>query len=235
MHWEKGFLILCREIYFPVLTNPSIYKVSLLRDFCFCMNHYFIIYKPYLVLSQFSRVDDKQTLADFFDVPKDVYPVGRLDHDSEGLLLLTNDKLLNHRLLDPKFAHEREYWVQVDGAVSDEAIAQLQRGVTIAVDGKKYQTRSCAVTRFEETPALPGRNPPIRFRKNIPAPWLRMILSEGKNRQVRKMTAAVGFPTLRLVRYRLEGLTIDGMQPGEMQNLNRDIVYQKLFYGKPLI
>jgi 23S rRNA pseudouridine2457 synthase len=98
---------LCREIYFPVLTNPSIYKVSLLRDFCFCMNHYFIIYKPYLVLSQFSAVEEKQTLADFFDVPKDVYPVGRLDHDSEGLLLLTNDKEVNHRLLDPKFAHEQ--------------------------------------------------------------------------------------------------------------------------------
>src|ERR1700712_1973746 len=132
----KVFLILCREIYFPVLTNPSIYKVSLLRDFCFCMNRYFIIYKPYQVLSQFSPVENKRTLADIFTVPRDVYPVGRLDHDSEGLLILTNDTSLNYRLLDPLFAHEREYLVQVDGAITQEAINKLQQTVTIQVDGK---------------------------------------------------------------------------------------------------
>jgi 23S rRNA pseudouridine2457 synthase len=223
---------LCREIYFPVLTNPSIYKVSLLRDFCFCMNHYFIIYKPYLVLSQFSPVEEKKTLADFFDVPRDVYPVGRLDHDSEGLLLLTNDKQLNHRLLDPKFAHTREYWVQVDGAVTNDAIDALRKSVAINVDGKIYNTKPCDVFLLEEEPLLPERDPPIRFRKEIPAPWLRMVLTEGKNRQVRKMTAKVGFPTLRLVRYRMEGLTVDGMQPGEARELKQDFVYQQLFYGK---
>ncbi len=230
MHWLKVFLILCREIYFPVLTNPSIYKVSLLRDFCFCMNHYFIIYKPYLVLSQFSSVEEKKTLADFFDVPKDVYPVGRLDHDSEGLLILTNDKELNYRLLDPKFAHEREYWVQVDGAVTLQAIEQLRKGVTIHNDGKNYFTKPCTVSLFDKDPVLPERKPPIRFRNEIPAPWIKLILTEGKNRQVRKMTARVGFPTLRLVRYRIETITLGNMQPGEMISLNKSIVYQKLFH-----
>lgn len=222
---------MCREIYFPVLTNPSIYKVSLLRDFCFCMNRYFLIYKPYLVLSQFSAVDGKKTLADFFDVPKDVYPVGRLDFDSEGLLLLTNDTFLNHRLLDPKFAHEREYWVQVDGAITDEAIANLQKTVTINIDGKVYNTRPCRAEMFIATPPVPDRNPPIRFRKEIPAPWIRLILTEGKNRQVRKMTAKLGFPTLRLIRYRIEALSLDSMEPGEMIELNQSTVYQQLFHG----
>lgn len=222
---------MCREIYFPVLTNPSIYKVSLLRDFCFCMNRYFIIYKPYLVLSQFSAVDGKKTLADFFDVPKDVYPVGRLDFDSEGLLLLTNDTALNHRLLDPKFAHEREYWVQVDGEITDAAITTLEKTVAINIDGKIYNTRPCRAEIFATTPPVPDRNPPIRFRKEIPAPWIRLILTEGKNRQVRKMTAKLGFPTLRLIRYRIEALSLDSMQPGDMIELNQSTVYQQLFHG----
>ena len=197
------------------------------------MHSYFIIYKPYLVLSQFSAVPEKKTLADFFSVPKDVYPVGRLDHDSEGLLLLTNDKQLNHRMLDPKYAHEREYWVQVDGAIDDTAILKLSGGVKITVDGKPYHTRPCSVSLFTSEPELPPRVPPIRFRKEIPAPWIRMILTEGKNRQVRKMTAAVGFPTLRLVRYRIESLTIEGLQPGDIRSLTQQEVYQKLFHGKP--
>lgn len=223
---------MCREIYFPVLTNPSIYKVSLLRDFCFCMNVYFLIYKPYQVLSQFSPQEGKQTLSGFFDVPKDVYPVGRLDYDSEGLLLLTNDTFLNNRLLHPKFAHEREYWVQVDGAIDTTAVKKLQEGVTISIDGKPYHTKPCKVSLFEKDPQLPERNPPIRFRKEIPAPWIRMILTEGKNRQVRKMTAQSGFPTLRLVRYRIEELVLGDMQPGEMIQLSQTEIYQKLFHGK---
>ncbi len=194
------------------------------------MNHYFIIYKPYLVQSQFSPVDGKQTLADFFDVPKDVYPVGRLDHDSEGLLILTNDKQLNHRLLHPSFQHEREYWVQVDGAITGDAIQQLQNGVTISIDGKKHQTLPCKVSVFENEPSVPVRNPPIRFRKEIPAPWIRMVLKEGKNRQVRRMTAQVGFPTVRLIRYRIENLTIDGLQPGDLVSMTRKQLYQQLFH-----
>ena len=194
------------------------------------MHHYFIIYKPYLVQSQFSQVDGKKTLADFFDVPKDVYPVGRLDHDSEGLLILTNDKQLNHRLLHPSFQHEREYWVQVDGAITGVAIQQLQNGVTISIDGKKHQTLPCKVSVFENEPSVPVRNPPIRFRKEIPAPWIRMVLKEGKNRQVRRMTAQVGFPTVRLIRYRIENITIDGLQPGDLVSMTRKQLYQQLFH-----
>lgn len=194
------------------------------------MNHYFIIYKPYLVQSQFSPVNGKQTLADFFDVPKDVYPVGRLDHDSEGLLILTNDKQLNHRLLHPSFQHEREYWVQVDGAITGEAIQQLQNGVTISIDGKKHETLPAEVSVFANEPSVPVRNPPIRFRKEIPAPWIRMVLKEGKNRQVRRMTAQVGFPTLRLIRYRIENITMEGLQPGELVSMTRKQLYQHLFH-----
>ena len=190
---------------------------------------YFIIYKPYLVLSQFSAMDGKQTLADYFQVPKDVYPIGRLDYDSEGLLILTNDKQLNNRLLNPFFAHEREYWVQVDGAITPEAVGQLQKGTFINIDGKQYRTKPCKAMLFTEPPIVPERNPPIRFRKEIPAPWLQLTLKEGKNRQVRKMTASVGYPTLRLIRYRIEKLTIDALQPGEMISIGQKDIYKLLF------
>lgn len=197
------------------------------------MHRYFIIYKPYLVLSQFTTDSPKhRTLKDVFDVPPDVYAVGRLDNDSEGLLILTNDKYLNHRLLHPSFEHEREYWVQVDGAISDAAIAQLESGVRIAVDGKPYHTRPCKAKRFDKPPAVPERNPPIRFRKEIPAPWIRILLTEGKNRQVKKMTAAVGYPTLRLIRHRIAGLTLDELQPGGIKELSKDELYKKLFNEK---
>ena len=154
-------------------------------------------------MSQFSSVENKKTLKDFFDVPKNVYPVGRLDYDSEGLLLLTNDTTLNQKLLNPAFAHEREYWVQVDGSIAQQALQQLQQGVDISINGKMYHTRKCKAEIFTVEPTVPIRNPPIRFRKEIPAPWIKLILTEGKNRQVRKMTASVGFPTLRLIRYRI--------------------------------
>jgi 23S rRNA pseudouridine2457 synthase len=195
--------------------------------------HYYIIYKPYLVLSQFSlppsEAGSKQTLKELFDVPHDVYPVGRLDYDSEGLLILTNDTLINHRLLHPKFSHEREYWVQVEGTVSDADIQQLQNGVAIKVDGKTHRTKKAIVQRFSSTPDIPPRNPPIRFRKNVPDSWISLTLSEGKNRQVRKMTAAVGHPTLRLIRYRIAALTLENLQPGEMRALERSEFYEKVF------
>ncbi len=193
------------------------------------MHHYFIIYKPYLVLSQFTSQLNKQTLAGFFNVPKDVYPVGRLDEDSEGLLILTNDATLNQRLLDPAFAHEREYLVQVDGAITQQALMQMQGGVTITVDGKPYKTKPCSPTLLATEPLLPQRLPLIRVRKEIPAPWIRLILTEGKNRQVRKMTAAVGYPTLRLVRNRIEDITLGNMQPGDIINLPKATMYKKLF------
>jgi 23S rRNA pseudouridine2457 synthase len=193
------------------------------------MLRYFIIYKPYQVLSQFSSGHGKKTLKDFFQVPFDVYSVGRLDYDSEGLLILTNDKQLNHRLLNPRFRHEREYWVQVDGSIADHAIVQLEAGVLINVDGKSYRTRKCSASIFVDPPVVPDRNPPVRFRKNIPTSWIRLILTEGKNRQVRKMTAATGHPTLRLIRTRTEKLDLQTLQPGEIKELSKAEVYSKLF------
>jgi 23S rRNA pseudouridine2457 synthase len=193
------------------------------------MLRYFIIYKPFQTLYQFSSSEGKLTLKDFFNVGPGIYPVGRLDYDSEGLLILTNDTQLNYRLLNPQFQHEREYWVQVEGDIDNRAIQQLQSGLTITIDGKAFNTAPAKAGIFNEAPNLPPRNPPIRFRKNIPAPWIWLTLTQGKNRQVRKMTAATGFPTLRLVRFRIARITIDGMQPGDMSELSKHDMYSLLF------
>jgi len=228
LHKQKGFLILCREIYFLVLTNPSIYKVSLLRDFCF-MHHYYLFYKPFQVLCTFTSTEGKSCLANYLQVYKDVYPIGRLDYDSEGLLLLTNDRSLNHRLLDPSFQHNRTYWVQVEGYITDIAIQQLETGVAIRVDGKVYTTLPAQAQRIPVPHWLPERNPPIRFRKNVPTSWISLSLTEGKNRQVRKMTAAVGFPTLRLVRFSIERIELTNLLPGQLLEVSRNTFLQKLF------
>lgn len=193
------------------------------------MYRYFIIYKPYQVVSQFTSEEGKKTLKDCFDVPTDVYPVGRLDYDSEGLLILTNDTSLNHRLLHPQFAHEREYWVQVEGAITQKALHDLQSGVTITVNGKKHRARATRATVFNQPPSIPERNPPIRYRKEIPTSWIQLVLTEGKNRQVRKMTAQTGFPTLRLIRYRIAGIDLEGMLPGDLRMMDRNEVYTALF------
>jgi 23S rRNA pseudouridine2457 synthase len=194
---------------------------------------YFILYKPFNVLSQFTSQEGKQTLKDFFSLPGDVYPVGRLDFDSEGLLILTNDPSLNHRLLNPKFAHEREYWVQVEGAINQQAIDDLQLGVSINIDGKPYRTKPCKVEKFTVAPQVPERNPPIRYRAHIPTSWIKMGLKEGKNRQVRKMTAQSGYPTLRLIRYRIERIALEGLQPGEMKEMGQQEAYSMLFTTFP--
>ncbi len=180
------------------------------------------------MLSQFTPENNKACLKDFFEVPTDVYPVGRLDYDSEGLLLLTNDKSLNHRLLNPSFAHEREYRVQVEGLITNDALHLLASGITIRIDGKPFSTRPGKASRLPENIVIPDRNPPIRFRQNIPTSWIKLVITEGKNRQVRKMTAATGFPTLRLIRYRLAGLTLDAMLPGDMIDMIQNDVYGKL-------
>lgn len=188
------------------------------------MSKYFVFYKPYQVLSQFSPEGDKKTLKDYFPyAEKDIYPVGRLDYDSEGLLLLTNDRALTHRLLDPSFAHKRTYWAQVEGDITPEAIMQLKNGVDISVDGKRYRTKPADASVMNAAPVVPERNPPIRFRKNIPTSWISLTLTEGKNRQVRKMTAAAGFPTLRLIRYSIERITIDDLHPGMYQEYDNRI------------
>lgn len=179
-----------------------------------------LFYKPYGVLSQFT--DDagetkRSTLKDYISVPE-VYPVGRLDWDSEGLLLLTNHGQLQHRLSHPRFHHPRTYWVQVERIPNADALNQLRDGVTI----QDYRTRQAKVQMLSTEPLLPPRDPPIRFRKNVPTAWLEMTLTEGRNRQVRRMTAHVGFPTLRLVRVAIAHLSLHSLQPGKWRNLTTD-------------
>jgi 23S rRNA pseudouridine2457 synthase len=186
---------------------------------------YLLFYKPYNVLCQFTdnspSAAARQTLQDYISVP-DVYPVGRLDQDSEGLLLLTNHGQLQHRLIHPKFQHPRTYWVQVERIPDEDTLSQLRQGMVIQGD----RTLPAQVSLLQQEPLLPPRNPPIRFRKNVPTAWLEMTLIEGRNRQVRRMTAAVGFPTLRLVRIRIASLNLTGLEPGQWRDLTPGEVRQ---------
>ena len=190
---------------------------------------YYLIYKPYQVLSQFTSSDGKLCLKDILNVPKDVYPVGRLDYDSEGLLLLTNDTSINHQLLHPKFAHASTYWVQVDGAITNDAVEALSKGVTISVDGKTYETKKATLKILPDNLLVPERNPPIRVRKSIPTSWVSIQLTEGKNRQVRKMFASVGFPVVRLIRSQIGQFSIAQMQPSDCLSLSFEEVQNALF------
>jgi 23S rRNA pseudouridine2457 synthase len=204
---------------------------------------YLLFYKPYNVLSQFSDKEASQshesssvplsieassspsargTLKDYIPVPS-VYPVGRLDRDSEGLLLLTNNGRLQHRLSDRRFRHPRTYWVQVEHIPDEVALNKLRSGVVI----QNYRTRPALVQLLPTEPSLPPRQPPIRFRKTVPTSWLEITLTEGRNRQVRRMTAAVGLPTLRLVRVAIgvagakhfANLDLNGLKPGQWRDL----------------
>jgi 23S rRNA pseudouridine2457 synthase len=175
---------------------------------------YILLNKPYEVLTQFTDEHGRATLKDFVPVP-DVYPVGRLDFDSEGLLLLTDDKQLQHRLSDPKFKVPKTYWAQVEGLVSEEALQQLRRGVQI----KEGLTAPGEAAELPEPAHLWPRNPPIRYRASIPTSWLEIQISQGMNRQVRKMCAAVGLPCLRLVRAAIGPLGLGELQPGEWREL----------------
>ena len=190
--------------------------------------HYYAIYKPFGMMSQFTSEGGHETLKSLFDFPSDVYPVGRLDTDSEGLLVLTNDRMLNNRLLNPDFGHDRVYLIQVEGEVTGEACLQLQKGVSITVNGKKHFAEAVEAKRVDIPDWLPERNPPVRFRKSVPTSWMELVLTEGKNRQVRKMTAATGFPTLRLVRTRIEKLRLDDMKPRQVKPLSRQEAYSLL-------
>jgi len=165
--------------------------------------------KPYGVLSQFSGEQVEHTLANFIAL-KNVYPAGRLDKDSEGLLLLTDAGELQHRISNPAQKMEKTYWVQVEGQVDAEALARLQQGVML----KDGRTRPAKARQMVE-PLLWPRHPPIRFRRNIPTSWIELTLREGRNRQVRRMTAATGFPTLRLVRVRIGDWHLGDLQPGQ--------------------
>jgi 23S rRNA pseudouridine2457 synthase len=174
------------------------------------------LHKPYGVLSQFTPEPGSRwkTLADF-RLPPGVYALGRLDADSEGLLLLSDEAGLNSRLLDPEAGHRREYWVQVEGVPDDLALARLAKGVAIG----DYTTKPCTVRRLEPAPSMRPRTPPVRVRKTVPDCWLSLALSEGKNRQVRRMTAAVGHPTLRLVRVRIGRFELGELAPGKWREL----------------
>ena len=179
--------------------------------------HYILFHKPYGVLSQFTPEGDRQTLKDFGPFPGNVYAAGRLDADSEGLLLLTNDNSLKHRLTDPKYGHERTYLVQIERIPDERVLRRLRDGVF--VEGRK--TAPAGVRLLEEEPDLSPRSTPIRYRKSVPTAWLELTLTEGRNRQVRKMTAAIGHPTLRLVRTRIGPLTLERLAPGEYRWLTK--------------
>ncbi len=178
------------------------------------MSRLLLFNKPYGVVCQFSPHEKHKTLADYIS-EKNVYAAGRLDQDSEGLLLLTDDGKLQHRIANPKKKMQKVYWVQVDGQIEDEAIEKLCKGVQL----KDGITKPARARMIDEPQNLWPRDPPVRFRKNIPTSWIELSIREGRNRQVRRMTAAVGFPTLRLVRSRIGDWRLGNIKPGEFITL----------------
>jgi 23S rRNA pseudouridine2457 synthase len=182
----------------------------------------FAMYKPFGVLSQFTADGSSHRSLAEFGLPAGVYPIGRLDADSEGLLLLSNEAALNQRLLNPRHAHPREYWAQVEGIPTPDTLRRISQG---GLEIQGHRTLPCRVWMLSGTDAeaqiatLPERVPPVRFRRTIPTAWIALELTEGKNRQVRRMTAAVGFPTLRLVRVRIGSLMLPMTKPGTWREL----------------
>jgi len=189
--------------------------------------NYYIVYKPYKMISQFTSSHKKKCLDQLnFSFPKDVYPVGRLDENSEGLLILTNDKSLNFKLLTPEFEHKRIYLVQLQGIITREALKQIETGISIALDAGPYITKPCKAKQVKKPENLPLRAHPVS--ELLPTSWIELTLTEGKYHQVRKMTAGAGFPCIRLIRIAIEEIRLENMQPGDVRELKREAVYTKL-------
>ncbi|PZD79362.1 pseudouridine synthase [Mesonia sp. K7] len=192
------------------------------------MHRHFKIYKPYGYLSQFitnqAKAKKKKMLGELYDFPEETMAVGRLDEDSEGLLMLTTDGKMSYKILSQ--AIEKEYYVQVDGIITETTIKKLQKGVEISINGKKYQTLPCKAKLLKNTPIFPERAKKVRDDRHGPTSWASITLTEGKFRQVKKMTAVVGFPTLRLVRVRIGDIHLGEMKAGEVQEITT-VVEQK--------
>ena len=182
-----------------------------------------LLNKPYRVLSQFRDAEGRQTLADWVRQPG-VYPAGRLDYESEGLLLLTDDGRLQARIAEPRFKLDKHYWAQVEGTAEEAQLATLESGVSL----KDGIAGALSATQIDEPSSLWPREPPIRERKSIPTSWLDIVIDEGRNRQVRRMTAAVGLPTLRLVRYRIGPWSLDGLNPGDSVRIETSAAWNRL-------
>lgn len=208
------------EKYFEKCSLPLVHLLTfIMSDSC---HIHFKIYKPYGMLSQLSsnnqkEVKKKQFLSELYDFPEGIMPVGRLDEKSEGLLLMTTDGKLSDTI--NRSGIEKEYYAQLDGAITQEGLEQLKNGVEIGFEGKKYQTKPCIVQKIV-TPNLSAPNPKIRLGRHRPNCWVSIVLTEGKFRQVRKMTAAVGFPTLRLVRIRVGNHTLENLRPGDVTTVH---------------
>ena len=190
---------------------------------------YLIVHKPYGFLSQFSKDHpDQKTLADLLNVDKEIYPVGRLDKDSEGLLLLSNDRQKAQYLILPKTHISKSYFVQLDGQIDHSSILKLSKGIDIRIKKKIYKTMPCEVKVLKQAPRLPERDPPIRVRKNIPTSWINITIEEGKNRQIRRMCAEVSFPVLRIFRHSIGTLKLGTLGQGKYRSLTTQEI-QALF------
>lgn len=183
------------------------------------MNRYILFHKPFNVLSQFTPEDGAKSLGEF-NLPPDVYAAGRLDKDSEGLLLLTNDGLMIEKLLNPKNEKPKTYWVLVERVPTEESLEKMRKGLKI----EDYLTKPCKVRILDPQPEVPPRDPPVRFRKTVQDIWIEITITEGKNRQVRKMTANIGHPTLRLIRKKIGNLELGELKPGEWREIKKDEV-----------